>query len=426
MDINQIQSIKQRFNIIGNCSSLNRAIDVAVQVANTELSVLITGESGVGKEFFPQIIHQFSHRKHNPYIAVNCGAIPEGTIDSELFGHEKGSFTSATSDRKGYFEVADKGTIFLDEVGELPLQTQVRLLRVLEAGEFMRVGSSKVQKTDVRVVAATNIDVPLAISQGGFREGLYYGLNTVPINIPPLRERKEDITLLFRKFAADFAEKYKMPPIRLTEEAQEVLTQYYWKGNIRQLKNITEQISVIEQNREIGADVLKKYLPDDSNQNLLPILANDRNLFDTKNFSNEREILYQVLFDMKKDITDLKAVVNNLMAGRVDVPSYDDIVAQPIIPHRKEQGVDTVIDIVPNTKHSLKKISPITEDSQIEDTEEYTEESLSISDAEKDTIIRALIRHKGKRKYAAQDLRISERTLYRKIKEYGLEDKKFK
>lgn len=426
MDINQIQSIKQRFNIIGNCSSLNRAIDVAVQVANTELSVLITGESGVGKEFFPQIIHQFSHRKHNPYIAVNCGAIPEGTIDSELFGHEKGSFTSATSDRKGYFEVADKGTIFLDEVGELPLQTQVRLLRVLEAGEFMRVGSSKVQKTDVRVVAATNIDVPLAISQGRFREDLYYRLNAVPIHIPPLRERKEDITLLFRKFAADFAEKYKMPPIRLTEEAQEVLTQYYWKGNIRQLKNITEQISVIEQNREIGADVLKKYLPDDSNQNLLPILANDRNLFDTKNFSNEREILYQVLFDMKKDITDLKAVVNNLMAGRVDVPSYDDIVAQPIIPHRKEQKVDTVIDIVPNTKHSLKKISPITEDSQIEDTEEYTEESLSISDAEKDTIVKALTRHKGKRKYAAQDLRISERTLYRKIKEYGLEDKKFK
>ena len=426
MDINQIQSIKQRFNIIGNCSSLNRAIDVAVQVANTELSVLITGESGVGKEFFPQIIHQFSHRKHNPYIAVNCGAIPEGTIDSELFGHEKGSFTSATSDRKGYFEVADKGTIFLDEVGELPLQTQVRLLRVLEAGEFMRVGSSKVQKTDVRVVAATNIDVPLAISQGRFREDLYYRLNAVPIHIPPLRERKEDITLLFRKFAADFAEKYKMPPIRLTEEAQEVLTQYYWKGNIRQLKNITEQISVIEQNREIGADVLKKYLPDDSNQNLLPILANDRNLFDTKNFSNEREILYQVLFDMKKDITDLKAVVNNLMAGRVDVPSYDDIVAQPIMPHRKEQEVDTVIDIVPNTKHSLKKISPITEDSQIEDTEEYTEESLSISDAEKDTIVKALTRHKGKRKYAAQDLKISERTLYRKIKEYGLEDKKFK
>ena len=426
MDINQIQSIKQRFNIIGNCSSLNRAIDVAVQVANTELSVLITGESGVGKEFFPQIIHQFSHRKHNPYIAVNCGAIPEGTIDSELFGHEKGSFTSATSDRKGYFEVADKGTIFLDEVGELPLQTQVRLLRVLEAGEFMRVGSSKVQKTDVRVVAATNIDIPLAISQGRFREDLYYRLNAVPIHIPPLRERKEDITLLFRKFAADFAEKYKMPPIRLTEEAQEVLTQYYWKGNIRQLKNITEQISVIEQNREIRADVLKKYLPDDSNHNLLPILANDRNLFDTKNFSNEREILYQVLFDMKKDITDLKAVVNNLMAGRVDVPSYDDIVAQPIIPHRKEQEVDTVIDIVPNTKHSLKKISPITEDSQIEDTEEYTEESLSISDAEKDTIVKALTRHKGKRKYAAQDLRISERTLYRKIKEYGLEDKKFK
>ena len=426
MDINQIQSIKQRFNIIGNCASLNRAIDVAVQVANTELSVLITGESGVGKEFFPQIIHQFSHRKHNPYIAVNCGAIPEGTIDSELFGHEKGSFTSATSDRKGYFEVADKGTIFLDEVGELPLQTQVRLLRVLEAGEFMRVGSSKVQKTDVRVVAATNIDIPLAISQGRFREDLYYRLNAVPIHIPPLRERKEDIILLFRKFAADFAENYKMPSIRLTEEAQEVLTKYYWKGNIRQLKNITEQISVIEQNREISADVLKKYLPDDSSQNLLPILANDHNLFDSKNFSNEREILYQVLFDMKKDITDLKAVVNNLMAGRVDVPSYDNIVSQPIMPHRKEQEVDAVIDIIPNTKHSSKKMPQITEDSQIEDTEEYIEESLSISDAEKDTIVKALTRHKGKRKYAAQDLRISERTLYRKIKEYGLEDKKFK
>ncbi len=426
MDINQIQSIKQRFNIIGNCASLNRAIDVAVQVANTELSVLITGESGVGKEFFPQIIHQFSHRKHNPYIAVNCGAIPEGTIDSELFGHEKGSFTSATSDRKGYFEVADRGTIFLDEVGELPLQTQVRLLRVLEAGEFMRVGSSKVQKTDVRVVAATNIDIPLAISQGRFREDLYYRLNAVPIHIPPLRERKEDIILLFRKFAADFAENYKMPSIRLTEEAQEVLTKYYWKGNIRQLKNITEQISVIEQNREISADVLKKYLPDDSNQNLLPILASDRNLFDSNSFSNEREILYQVLFDMRKDITDLKAVVNNLMAGRVDVPSYDNIVSQPIMPHRKEQEVDTVIDIIPNTKHSSKKMPQITEDSQIEDTEEYTEESLSISDAEKDTIVKALTRHKGKRKYAAQDLRISERTLYRKIKEYGLEDKKFK
>lgn len=426
MDINQIQSIKQRFNIIGNCASLNRAIDVAVQVANTELSVLITGESGVGKEFFPQIIHQFSHRKHNPYIAVNCGAIPEGTIDSELFGHEKGSFTSATSDRKGYFEVADKGTIFLDEVGELPLQTQVRLLRVLEAGEFMRVGSSKVQKTDVRVVAATNIDIPLAISQGRFREDLYYRLNAVPIHIPPLRERKEDIILLFRKFAADFAENYKMPSIRLTEEAQEVLTKYYWKGNIRQLKNITEQISVIEQNREISADVLKKYLPDDSNQNLLPILASDRNLFDSNSFSNEREILYQVLFDMRKDITDLKAVVNNLMAGRVDVPSYDNIVSQPIMPHRKEQEVDAVIDIIPNTKHSSKKMPQITEDSQIEDTEEYIEESLSISDAEKDTIVKALTRHKGKRKYAAQDLRISERTLYRKIKEYGLEDKKFK
>lgn len=421
MDTNQIQAIKQKFNIIGNSSSLNRAIDVAVQVANTELSVLITGESGVGKEFFPQIIHQYSHRKHNPYIAVNCGAIPEGTIDSELFGHEKGSFTSATSDRKGYFEVADKGTIFLDEVGELPLQTQVRLLRVLEAGEFMRVGSSKVQKTDVRVVAATNLNIPQAIAQGRFREDLYYRLNAVPVAIPPLRERKEDIPLLFRKFAADFAENYKMPPVRLTEGAQNMLINYYWKGNIRQLKNITEQISVIEQNRTIDEDTLKKYLPD--NNALLPMLAPNANYVDTKIFNSEREILYQVLFDMKKDIADLKALVNNIMAGGADIPAYNPIVhQQPVITH--EAPVKEVIDIIPNA--SQHKPSKIADNSQIEDTEEYVEESLAITDAEKEAIIKALTRHRGKRKYAAQDLMISERTLYRKIKEYNLENVDFK
>lgn len=422
MDANQIQTIKQKFNIIGNSPLLNRAIDVAVQVANTELTVLITGESGVGKEFFPQIIHQYSHRKHNPYIAVNCGAIPEGTIDSELFGHEKGSFTSATSDRKGYFEVADKGTIFLDEVGELPLQTQVRLLRVLEAGEFMRVGSSKVQKTDVRVVAATNLDLPQAIAQGRFREDLYYRLNAVPINIPPLRERKEDIALLFRKFAADFAEAYKMPPVRLTEKAQNMLVGYYWKGNIRQLKNITEQISVIEQNRDIDEVTLKKYLPD--TENMLPMVAGRGNFVDTKSFNTEREILYQILFDMRKDITDLKALVNNIMSGNVDVITYKDNVHQtPIVAHSPD--VEDVIEFTPDISRRIKtpKISDIP---QIEDTEEYVEESLAIPDAEKDIIIKALTRHRGKRKYAAQDLKISERTLYRKIKEYDLENMSFK
>ena len=422
MDANQIQTIKQKFNIIGNSPLLNRAIDVAVQVANTELTVLITGESGVGKEFFPQIIHQYSHRKHNPYIAVNCGAIPEGTIDSELFGHEKGSFTSATSDRKGYFEVADKGTIFLDEVGELPLQTQVRLLRVLEAGEFMRVGSSKVQKTDVRVVAATNLDLPQAIAQGRFREDLYYRLNAVPINIPPLRERKEDIALLFRKFAADFAEAYKMPPVRLTEKAQNMLVGYYWKGNIRQLKNITEQISVIEQNRDIDEVTLKKYLPD--TENMLPMVTAGGNFVDTKSFNTEREILYQILFDMRKDITDLKALVNNIMSGNVDVITYKDNVHQtPIVAHSPD--VEDVIEFAPNINRRIKT-PKISDTPQIEDTEEYVEESLAIPDAEKDIIIKALTRHRGKRKYAAQDLKISERTLYRKIKEYDLENMNFK
>ncbi len=426
MNTTQIQSIKQRFGIIGNSPALNRAIDIAVQVANTELSVLITGESGVGKEFFPQIIHQYSHRKHNQYIAVNCGAIPEGTIDSELFGHEKGAFTSATSDRKGYFEVADKGTIFLDEVGELPLQTQVRLLRVLEAGEFIRVGSSKVQKTDVRVVAATNMDMQKAVAEGRFREDLYYRLNAVPISIPPLRERKEDIVLLFRKFASDFAEKYKMPPVRLNEEAQRLVSEHYWRGNIRQLKNITEQISVIEENREISAETLRKYLP--KNNDFLPAVVGSQNMVDSKTFNSEREILYQVLFDMKKDITELKALVNNIMNGSIPVENYTTIHPshQPatVIPHQEVQPVEEVFTIMPNPAPMQPTMQ--TEHLDVEDTEEYIEESLSIANAEKEMIIKALQRHNGKRKLAAQDLKISERTLYRKIKDYNIDTKKFR
>jgi len=303
-----IQQVKQRFGIIGNSHKLDRAIEIALQVAPTDLSVLVTGESGTGKEIIPKVIHHNSARKHNPYIAVNCGAIPEGTIDSELFGHEKGAFTGAYEKRKGYFEVADKGTIFLDEVAELPLETQVRLLRVLETGEFMKVGSSKVQKTDVRVIAATNVDLEEAIAKGQFREDLYYRLNTVPIILPPLRERKEDIYLLFTKFAIDFAEKYSMPPIDLTEEAKIVLESYHWPGNIRQLKNITEQISIIEKKRTIDKNTLLKYLPD-YNKPKLPMLYKSKNSLDEKTFLNEREILYKLLFDMKRDIDELKKVI---------------------------------------------------------------------------------------------------------------------
>lgn len=422
MQPSEIQAVKQRFGIIGASAALNRAIDIAVQVSSTDLSVLITGESGVGKEKFPQIIHQYSPRKHNAYIAVNCGAIPEGTIDSELFGHEKGAFTSATSDRKGYFEVADGGTIFLDEVGELPLSTQVRLLRVLEAGEFMRVGSSKVQKTNVRVVAATNLNMQQAIGEGRFREDLYYRLNAVPIHIPPLRERKEDTVLLFRKFAADFAEKYNMPVVKLTDEAQEMLKNYYWKGNIRQLKNITEQISVIEPDRTITPDTLKRYLPDNE-QATLPTLFGQRNEQEAKSFSNEREILYQVLFDMKKDMNDLKKLVNDIMSGEAQPQHYNGPAYAPAaVPATafaapEAQAQPDVINIVPASgKQKLMH------NRQVEDTEEYVEESFSLVDAEKEMITKALERHNGKRKLAAQDLKISERTLYRKIKEYGIEN----
>ncbi len=421
MQPSEIQAVKQRFGIIGVSAALNRAIDVAVQVSSTDLSVLITGESGVGKEKFPQIIHQYSPRKHNAYIAVNCGAIPEGTIDSELFGHEKGAFTSATSDRKGYFEVADGGTIFLDEVGELPLSTQVRLLRVLEAGEFMRVGSSKVQKTNVRVVAATNLNMQQAIGEGRFREDLYYRLNAVPIHIPPLRERKEDTVLLFRKFAADFAEKYNMPVVKLTDDAQEMLKNYYWKGNIRQLKNITEQISVIEPDRTITTDTLKRYLPDNE-QATLPTLFRAHNEQETKSFNNEREILYQVLFDMKKDMNDLKKLVNDIMSGEAQPQHYTP---QPYTPTSvpattfATPEVQTQPDVINIVTTSGKQ--KLMQNRQVEDTEEYIEESLSLVDAEKEMITKALERHNGKRKLAAQDLKISERTLYRKIKEYGIE-----
>lgn len=412
MQLSEIQSIKQRFGIIGNAPALNRAIDIAVQVSGTDLSVLITGESGVGKENFPQIIHQYSPRKHNSYFAINCGAIPEGTIDSELFGHEKGAFTSATSDRKGYFEVADGGTIFLDEVGELPMQTQVRLLRVLEAGEFMRVGSSKVQKTNVRVVAATNLNMPEAIKEGRFREDLYYRLNAVPITIPPLRQRKEDIPLLFRKFAADFSEKYTMPPVRLDEEATKMLKNYYWKGNIRQLKNLTEQISVIEQNREITAETLSHYLVPDENEKMPTLFTPSHS--NQKTFNSEREILYQVLFDMKKDMNDLKKLVHNIIAKENLDFSHDfgdgTMVETPTL--------SEVISITPNYSQP-KKIDQ--SNHNIEDTEEYIEESYSLVDAEREMIIKALEKYNGKRKYAAQELKISERTLYRKIKEYNLD-----
>ncbi|GAB6008150.1 sigma-54 interaction domain-containing protein [Dysgonomonas reticulitermitis] len=412
-----IQQVKQRFGIIGNSPDLNRAIDIALQVAPTDMSVLVTGESGVGKENFPQIIHQFSHRKHGTYIAVNCGSIPEGTIDSELFGHEKGSFTGATGERKGYFEVANGGTLFLDEVGELPLSTQARLLRVLETGEFIKVGSSKVEKTDVRVVAATNLDMITATRNGRFREDLYYRLNTVPIRIPALRERKDDIPLLFRKFAGDCAEKYSMPPISLTDEARRMLKDYYWPGNIRQLKNITEQISIIEQSREITADILKLYLP--ANEvGLVPIgnLSNDQ-----KTFNNEREILYQVLFDMKKDMNELKKIVHDIVAGNLKA---SDIVSAPIInndppltPMVVNQNERAAIPL----KENLHTPADITEADVIYDPD-YEEETLSLQDVEKDMIIKALDRHNGKRKNAAKDLKISERTLYRKIKEYNLEN----
>ncbi|MDR2622813.1 MAG: sigma-54 dependent transcriptional regulator [Dysgonamonadaceae bacterium] len=407
-----IQQIKQRFGIIGNSPLLNREIEKANLIAPTDLTVLIIGESGVGKEVFPQIIHQNSSRKHGSYIAVNCGAIPEGTIDSELFGHEKGSFTGALAERKGYFEVADKGTIFLDEVGELPMATQARLLRVLEYGEFIKVGSSKVQKTNVRIVAATNVDLLKAIRNGKFREDLYYRLNTVPVHVPPLRDRKEDIILLFRKFASDFAEKYRMPPIQLTEDAKLVLAKYRWPGNIRELKNITERMSIIEQEREISADVLKTYLANPEIDNLPALMNSD---FDRQTFNNEREILYKILFEMKNDINELKKLVPEL--SKLNSQVQTDL-THPVYQHPVNQDISKQIIV----------------DEPVQYADEYTEEdvkesgadvfptaTMSLNEVEKEMIRKALERNKGKRRNAALDLKISERTLYRKIKEYGLE-----
>lgn len=407
-----IQNVKQRFGIIGNSPALNRALDVAIQVAPTDISALITGESGTGKEVMPKIIHQLSSRKHGPYIAVNCGAIPEGTIDSELFGHEKGAFTGAHDSRKGYFQVADGGTIFLDEVAELPLQTQVRLLRVLETGEFIRVGSSKVIKTNVRVVAATNVKMEQAIREGRFREDLYYRLNQVPISIPPLRDRREDIHLLFRKFTADISEQYRMPVVMLTPEAVEMLERYPFPGNIRQLRNISEQISVIEQERLIGVDVLVNYLPaSELNRSTTPMVVKGGG--GQQDFS-EREILYKILFELKNEMTDVKRLVLELIqTGHLE-------------PNAGNQELMRKVFHDENAVHQWEEseasgVAPIGPNSSAEGPREIqVEESLSLVETEKELIRKALIKHNGKRKYAARELGISERTLYRKIKEYNL------
>jgi transcriptional regulator with PAS, ATPase and Fis domain len=417
-----IQSIKQRFGIIGNDTGLNRAIEKAIQVAPTDISVLITGESGVGKEVMPKIIHQLSHRKHGKYIAVNCGAIPEGTIDSELFGHEKGAFTGATQTRSGYFEVADGGTIFLDEVGELPLTTQVRLLRVLENGEFIKVGSSKVQKTNVRIVAATNIKMFEAINKEKFREDLYYRLSTIEIPIPALRKRKQDIHLLFRKFSSDFALKYKMPTIRLNEEAVQLLQKYRWTGNIRQLRNVAEQISVLESKREINAAALKSYLPDMGIQ--LPAIVDKKN--PNSDFSTEREILYKVLFDMKSDLNDLKKLTLELMENDnfKDVQEKNEQLIQKIYKDPSSNVAENNSQVLALSETSSQnetiEIVNSNENYDFIDDIEEEEETLSLHDKELELIKKSLERHNGKRKLAADELGISERTLYRKIKQYDL------
>ncbi|MBO6605988.1 sigma-54 dependent transcriptional regulator [Psychroserpens sp.] len=418
-----IQAIKQRFGIIGNDPKLNRAIEKAMQVAATDISVLVTGESGVGKESVPKIIHQLSHRKHGKYIAVNCGAIPEGTIDSELFGHEKGAFTGATQTRSGYFEVADGGTIFLDEVGELPLTTQVRLLRVLENGEFIKVGSSKVQKTDVRIVAATNVDMFEAIKKEKFREDLYYRLSTIDIHLPPLRERKDDIHLLFRKFASDFALKYKMPTIKLEDTAVAVLQKHRWNGNIRQLRNVAEQISVLEQNRIISAAVLQSYLP--SGQSNLPAVVNSTK--SESDFSNEREILYKVLFDMKSDLNDLKKLTMELMkTGNVSQVEKDNesliqkIYGEPEPEANRDNFENMEILAIPEQAEQIIEVENNDQDKYHFAEEIEEEETLSLHDKELELIKKSLERHQGKRKLAAAELGISERTLYRKIKQYDL------
>ncbi|KAA3622207.1 MAG: sigma-54-dependent Fis family transcriptional regulator [Flavobacterium sp.] len=420
-----VQAIKQRFGIIGNDPKLNRAVEKAIQVAPTDISVLVTGESGVGKESIPKIIHSLSHRKHGKYIAVNCGAIPEGTIDSELFGHEKGAFTGATATRSGYFEVADGGTIFLDEVGELPLPTQVRLLRVLENGEFLKVGSSKAQKTDVRIVAATNVNMIEAIEKGKFREDLYYRLSTVDIHLPPLRERSEDIHLLFRKFASDFAQKYKMPTIRLEDDAVSLLLQYRWSGNIRQLRNVAEQISVLEQNRNISYQTLRSYLPDIGSN--LPAVINKKRESD---FSSEREILYKVLFDMQRDVNDLKKLTLELMnsGNASDVKEEQSTLIKKIYREDKDNQ-EALASFVEEEDEDQQDVEVLSIPESVSETnkanydfaeEIQEEENLSLQEKELELIKKSLEKYNGKRKDAAEELGISERTLYRKIKQYNL------
>ncbi len=424
-----LQSIKARFGIIGNFPALNRALEKSIQVAPTDISVLVIGESGVGKEFIPKIIHSESRRKHQPYIVVNCGAIPEGTIDSELFGHEKGAFTGATSTRKGYFEVADGGTIFLDEVGELPLQTQVRLLRVLESGEFMKVGSSQVQKTNVRIVAATNVNMMKAITDGRFREDLYYRLNTVQIDMPALRERKGDIHLLFRKFAIDFAEKYRMPELKLTDDAVAYLENYPFPGNVRQLRNLVEQMTVVEQNREINSVKLAEYIPMNSN---LPVVVQKNNSGNSgSDFGSEREIMYKILFDMRNDINDLKSLTSELIKnrGNADLSSQEkNLISRIYTPEAQTSNPNSLLYFENNNQNEVHHPTIVSEDdhhfNDVEDIEieEAKPESLSLQNNEKDLIIKALEKHKGRRNKAADELGISQRTLYRKIKQYNLED----
>ena len=413
----EIQSIKNRFGIIGNSPALNFALQVAVQVSNTDLTVLIYGESGVGKEAFSQIIHSLSGRKHNPFIAVNCGAIPEGTIDSELFGHEKGSFTGAMDSRKGYFETVNGGTIFLDEIGEMPLGTQARLLRVLETGEFIRVGSSKVQKTDVRVIAASNKDLLELNHQGKFREDLYYRLSTVPIRVPALRDRKEDIIILFRKFAADFSEKYKAAPVQLDDEAKNLLINYPWPGNVRELKNIAEQVSVLAIDKLIGAKELKRFLPD-RDFNRLPVLANNPSQANGHEFANEREMLYKLFFDMKKDVNELKKMFVEILQN----PALSTQHAAFMNEFKEMKPQDMISASVPTPATPQQ---PVLLQHQHHDEihhHEEVEESLNIMDKEKELIVKALKKHKGKRKDASSDLGISERTLYRKLKEYDIKE----
>lgn len=427
---NELQNIKNRFGIIGNFPALNRALEKSIQVAPTDISVLVIGESGVGKEFIPKIIHSESRRKHQPYIVVNCGAIPEGTIDSELFGHEKGAFTGATATRKGYFEVADGGTIFLDEVGELPLQTQVRLLRVLESGEFMKVGSSQVQKTNVRIVAATNVNMMKAIHDGRFREDLYYRLNTVQIDMPPLRERKGDVHLLFRKFAIDFAEKYRMPELELEPSAVHYIENYPFPGNIRQLRNLVEQMTVVERNRSITAEKLAEYIPMETH---LPMVVNTQNTPKQNDFGSEREIMYKILFDMRNDINDLKSLTSELIKNRGagDLSSQEkNLINRIYTPESQPQVSSGSLLYFENNNDAPAVQTPTImsapEDSyeDIEDieVEENRPESLSLQNNEKDLIIKALEKHKGRRNRAADELGISQRTLYRKIKQYNLED----